>query len=89
MGNYNNIRYVPPTLPQIDMSNPYQSPLPDEFLDEGVQKYEGALEAQNGLITRLRDRIVQLEAENERLKWQLVSPQIDVLASYPEGADID
>lgn len=71
-----------------DCDNPYQSPLPDGFLDDTVQGYEESLRTHERTITGLRDRIAELEAENERLKWQLVGGPAFPLVIM-EGADID
>lgn len=68
--------------------NPYQSPLPDGFLDDTVQGYEESIRTHERTITELRDRIAALEAENERLKWQLVGSPI-LAGGFLEGADID
>jgi hypothetical protein len=70
------------------MSNPYQTPLPDEFLDDTVQGYEESIRTHEQIILGLRNRVSELEAEVSRLKWELVSPPI-MLGLFMESADID
>ena len=77
--------------------NPYRSPLPEEFKDEAVRQYEVAIESHEELIRQLRDRVVQLESENEGLKWRLAStpkhlmrpPVISFMGFHMESADVD
>lgn len=86
-------------------SNPYQSPLPEGFVDDTIMGYEESLSTHQRVINSLRDRIKVLEAENEGLKQQLVSkpvsggfrvPQVTgvefcptVFGCHMESADID
>lgn len=80
------------------MTNPYQSPLPDEFLDEKTMAYELALGGFEHLVNMLRDRIRGLEEENDRLRLELLSPRRRDLMKPPvisffgfqmESADVD
>ncbi len=66
----------------VSSENPYQSPVPEDFLDERSREYELALGGFEHMVNLLRDRIAQLEAElvrskeeNFRLTCKLASPK--------------
>lgn len=68
--------------------NPYQSPVLEDFKDEGTKQYEQAIEAHEGLVNELRAQIRDLEAVNWGLIRQLMGIPV-VVGYHMEGADID
>jgi len=69
----------------------------EEFLDDRSGRYEAALETHEKLIRELRDAVQRLELENDRLKWELMSPKrrymrppiISFFGFQMESADVD
>jgi hypothetical protein len=69
----------------------------DEHVAAKLAGYEAALDLLEGILTGVRNRVKLLEAENELLKWELVSPRRDLMRPpvikffgfQMEGADVD
>lgn len=47
----------------------------DEHVSNKVQDYEAAIQTLENEIRHLRDGVNLLEEENDRLKWELLSPR--------------